>query len=192
MGFAGAGSQECGVFLLVGVAMSPRLVLASLLLTAARRLRRLTVRLLCRGWIGNSSARRSNTLANHLSRAGLRLAFAHWGAAAATSAAADGEERPHPHDRPSATPGRASAETRLTLWRIGMTILAFTAVSAILPPGRFWEFAGSMPFLLAVLPLVLAVILRERFAAPSLNRWDEATTLVAMGLALRIVHRWLA
>ena len=74
------------------------------------------------------------------------------------------------------------AEFRLTLRRFGVTMAVVGLLSLFAEPGYHMVYFVAMTGVAVAVSAVLAMIARDKFNAPSLNRWDETFAYIAVSI----------
>ena len=75
----------------------------------------------------------------------------------------------------------------LTCRRFVLTVALLAVWSVALSPGRVFAAAALLSSGCAVVTALVALLRRERFWGPSLNRWDEAAALLAVQCVTRLL-----
>lgn len=74
------------------------------------------------------------------------------------------------------------AASRLTLRRFAVTMAVAGLVSLFAAPGYHMVFFTAMTGVATAASAVLAMIARDNFNAPFLNRWDETLAYIAVSI----------
>ena len=77
--------------------------------------------------------------------------------------------------------------SQLTCRRFLMTLALLTIWSAVLSPRAVFAGAALLSSGCAALTFVVALLSRERFCGPSLNRWDEPIAFSAVYFGARFL-----
>jgi hypothetical protein len=70
------------------------------------------------------------------------------------------------------------AASRSTLRRFAVTIAVVGVLSLFARPGAHTMFFSAMTGVAVAVSAALAMVARDRFNAPSLNRWDETLAYI--------------
>ncbi len=74
------------------------------------------------------------------------------------------------------------AASRLTLRRFAVTMVVVGLLSLFAKPGYRMVFLAAMTGVAVAASAVMAMVAREKFNAPILNRWDETLAYIAVSV----------
>ena len=78
--------------------------------------------------------------------------------------------------------------SRLTLRRFAVTMIVVGLLSLFASPGSRMMFFTAMTGVAIAVSAILAMIARDKFNAPALNRWDETLAYIAVSVLAGAIY----